>query len=57
MTAKERETIKEVLHASKANLRALENECITDAIDGLDISISKLTCLLRDDKRKGKKRT
>ena len=47
-----RMTVKEVLHATEKHFEAVcdeDNPRLQDVIDGMDISIQKLRCLLKDE--------
>jgi len=47
-----RTTVKEVLHATEKHFEAVcdeDNPRLQDVVDGMDISIQKLRCLLKDE--------
>ena len=54
-----RSTVKEVLYATEKHFEAIcdeDNERLQDVIDGMDISIQKLRCLLKNELSKPKRR-
>jgi len=56
LTKTERQTINEVLHATRVHFDAVCKEAVDgklqDVVDGLDISISKLEHLLKASKKR-----